>query len=210
MIRGIAVWLVVVLVLGVSATSAYQQSHKVEIIPLAGYQFGGKVNVYLDNQPGEIEFKSAGNFGVAIDIPMGYGKQVELLYSRQDSEVRLKSYVPGDTKLADAAIEYYHVGALAGLPRDNILPFGSFTLGATHINPKGVAVNGEWRFSIALGLGAKVYLSERLGLRVHGQLRSVIVNSGAGFWCGTGGCGLNYGGDAVFQGDISAGLMILL
>jgi hypothetical protein len=59
-----------------------------------------------------------------------------------------------------------------------------------------------------LGLGAKYFASERVGLRVQGRLYATFLDSGGGVFCGFGGCSLGLFGTGVIQGDFSGGVTI--
>ncbi len=59
--------------------------------------------------------------------------------------------------------------------------------------------------------GVKIYLSEKLGLRLQGRLLMPLYVSGGGFYVGTGGAGVSVGaGVPILQGDLSAGLIIVI
>ena len=68
----------------------------------------------------------------------------------------------------------------------------------------------EWMFSFGFHAGAKVYLSERIGLRMHGRVFSSLLESNAGLWLGSEGVSVTIGGSALWQWDLGAGLVILL
>ncbi|MCK7528585.1 MAG: hypothetical protein MZV64_69045 [Ignavibacteriales bacterium] len=74
-------------------------------------------------------------------------------------------------------------------------------------NPKGDEYGDEWRFSIALGGGVKVYLSDKVGLRFQGRLLIPMQFEGGSVYVGTGGAGVAVGAYTAFvQGDFSGGL----
>ena len=130
--------------------------------------------------------------------------QVRLLYRRQDTQLTFKHLGSTDT-LGDVAVEYWHVGGVGAksMNNDKVMPFGSFSLGGTRY---AVDVGDEWKFSIILGLGAKVYLNNRIGLMVAGQMPVTFTSAFLGI--GTG--GLSIGGTGIFQFDLTAGLIITI
>jgi hypothetical protein len=102
---------------------------------------------------------------------------------------------------------------------DQVEPFALFTLGATRFAFKGnsqeypeTAGYGDiWKFSITFGLGAKVWISDVVGLRFQGRVLMPMTWGGGGFWCGTGGCGVGLGGTSVMpQFDLGVGLAFRL
>lgn len=191
-----------------------QPQHRFEIIPYYGYawtvsrgaNFGAPVG------SGDVDIKSSDMWGVMVDINAKPGAQVRLLYQRQDSDLTFKQ-AGVTTKIGDVGVEYWQIGGVGGLMNDqNIMPFSMLTLGATRYilsdmdplfspvpNPDDV-----WKFSIILGLGAKFYLSERVGLLVSGRMPFTFTSGFLGI--GTG--GLSVGGTGNVQFDVSAGLMI--
>ena len=87
--------------------------------------------------------------------------------------------------------------------------FGTVTLGAVRADPYKPGVGSEWLFGIGLGAGAKVFLSEKIGLRFQGRLLLPFAMSGGGMWCGTGtGCSVGLGASTtIAMGDFTAGLI---
>ncbi|MCK5619955.1 MAG: hypothetical protein KAJ17_11165, partial [Candidatus Krumholzibacteria bacterium] len=64
-------------------------------------------------------------------------------------------------------------------------------------------------FSMIFGLGAKIYATDRIGLRVQARLPFTFISGGAGIGCGTGGCYTTVGGSGIAQFDVSAALMLM-
>jgi hypothetical protein len=161
---------------------------------------------------GDFDIKSNPAFGLAIDVEVRPGTQVELLYQRQDSETEFKSSGFSGTSQSgqDIATSYYHVGALQGFRRGKWLPFTGLTLGATSFDPQGGGMSTEWKFSFGFQAGAKVYLNDRIGLRFHGRLFSSLLESSGGLYFGTGGLGLTVGGSALWQWTLGGGIVVTL
>jgi hypothetical protein len=194
------------------------QDHKAEISFFGGYSWTFSRNV-CGIQCGELDVKSSGFWGISGDINVMPGTQLSILYNRQDSDVTFRSdFTRVRETITDVAVEYYHVGVLQGVPMGMVVPFGGATLGATRYAygtvtpPAGTpfSPDDDWKFSIILQGGAKVYLSDRLGLRAQARLPFVFWSGGLGIGCGTGGCGTSLVGYGMAQIDVSAGLMLLL
>jgi len=200
MIRKGMVLLALTLMLGFSPVWA----EKGDITAFGGWQFGGSIKTSV----GTLKIKDNWNFGAVLDLSIRPGIQLELSYSRMESEVNLKTTLQPSVHLFDAVVEYFHIGALRVLRPGKVQPYTSFTIGMTHFNPKAANISSEWRFSMNLGLGVKIFPSERIGLRLQGRLMMPIINSGAGFWWGPGGGYVTVGGEVMLQGDLTAGLII--
>lgn len=194
-----------------SSSAGWAQQHRFEITPFAGYQFLGSTDVYYQNGYGDIDIKDSEIFGFSINVPTAYGAELELFYSRQDSRLDFKggAFGTGET-LFDMSVEYFQIGALRGIQQGNLLPFGVVTLGAANFNPKETGLSSEWRFAFTFGLGAKAYLSERIGIRLQGTLLMPVQWAGGSVYFGTGGSGVGVSaGTTLIQIDVRGGLIIL-
>ena len=85
-----SVFLGMVICLLLFSSSGWAQQHRFEITPFGGYQFLGKTSVYFQNNYGDIDIKDSEVFGFSINVPVIYGAELELFYSRQDSRLRLR------------------------------------------------------------------------------------------------------------------------
>lgn len=180
-----------------------QQNHKLEIIPEYGYVWTVSRSATYNGFGGDMDLKNSPFWGVAVDINAKPGVQARLLYRRQDTQVTWKSQ--GTTEdVGDIGVEYWHIGGIGGMTNGNVMPFTGLTLGATRYIVDGF--DDEWKFSIILSIGAKVYLNERIGLMVSGQMPYTFTDA----FVGIGGGGVSIGGYGVAQFDVLAGLIIML
>ncbi|UCE02623.1 MAG: hypothetical protein JSW67_15535 [Candidatus Latescibacterota bacterium] len=185
-------------------------AHRVEINAYAGYFWSSSYDVRFDNTLGQLDVSSNAWWGVAVDVPVMPEVQLELSYSRTDSDLTFKPSALGSEKrtVGDIAVEYWQAGAVGGTLRGKLLPMGGLTLGATRyvFNRDDV-----WKFSFIPLLGAKYYANRRLGLRAQVRFPITLVESGGAIGCSSGsGCFVSVTGTAVFQFDLSAGLILLL
>jgi hypothetical protein len=184
------------------STGTTTQAPRLDIIPLGGYLWTLSQNATYNLNSGDIDLKSGGYYGLAVDIYAVPYMQVRLLYRRQDTQLTLKR--GGLTEdLGDMAVEYWHIGAVKGIQKGKVLPFSSFSLGGTRF---ASSTQDDWKFSIIVGLGAKVHLNPRIGIMVAGQLPISFTGGYVGF--GTG--GLSVGGTGITQFDVTGGLVITL
>ena len=147
--------------------------------------------------------------------------QVELFYSRSDSRIDFVEYRGPTYKLTDVSVNYFQLGGVRHIKKmDNIVVYGLGTLGATLFSPSGdpydetperYTYQDYWLFSLTLGGGAKVFLSDRIGLRFEGRIMMPITWAGGGFMIGTGGSGFYFGGgSAILQAGLMGGVIIAL
>ena len=183
---------------------------QVIVSPFAGYMFGGSVTFY----EGKYKVTDGMSYGLAVIVPVREIVDVEINYTRMDSEGRFTSYgsYPGySDSRTDMSTNYFQIGVIKALSLNNpkVVPFSSFSLGATWFDFKD---NGnKTLFSITAGLGAKVKISERIGLIVRGRFMLPMFFGGVGFYAGSGGSGLSLNSySAIIQGDFNAGLTFKL
>lgn len=192
-------------------------AQKIEIAPFYGYGFNGKVVAYQ----GDLNIRNDAMYGLSLDITVQPGLQVELFYSRSDSRLDFVEYRGPTYKLTDLSVNYFQIGALRHVKKiNNIVVYGLGSLGATLFSPSGDPYDETpeqyyykdyWLFSITLGGGAKVFLSERIGLRFEGRIMMPITWAGGGFMVGTGGSGFYFGGgSAILQAGLMGGIIIAL
>jgi hypothetical protein len=191
---------------------------KVEISPFAGYMFGGNLDFY----EGELKADNNLNYGVAMDIKLAEDTQLEVMWTQMNTTAQFEPYY-GYYELAtnsyDMNVGYIQIGGVREMNLDQIRPFGVFTLGTTYFMPKNVTfTDGEpvdiesvWKFSMTLGAGAKIWLSDRVGIRLQGNLMLPMFWSSTGFAVGTGGSGFYVGGGtSMVQGNFTGGLIFAL
>ena len=194
-----------------SQPSVYQTpQHRIEILGYGGYLWSGSIDAYYGTQGGELDLKSGTIWGIEGDVNVRPGAQLVLLYHRQDTELLFRSYGDVQTFSGDMAVEHWHIGGMSGVQKGNVMPFGMFTLGGTRLIPKFPGATGDiWKFSILFGLGAKIYVSDRVGFRVQGRLPWIIMSGGAAVGCGGGGCYTSFGGSGIVQADVSGGVFVM-
>lgn len=186
-----------------------------ELTPFVGYQWNTRTNSY----GGEFSTKDGLNYGGILDIHIQRNVDIELLYIYHPTQTRLESYTYGvpSTDYFDVSFHYMQIGYVKSLkPHAKVEPFVAASLGAwvastPDITYQNVVLSSEdiWRFAIAFGGGAKIWFSERLGLRLQARVMFPIYFYGGSMYFGTGGSGFAVsGGIPMMQGDFTAGLII--
>jgi len=207
--KTISTLVIVILLSAVSFQTNAQK--KAEIFGLAGYQLNGNVTV----AQGELKFDDGFSYGFGIDIPVDRYMQAEISWSMGSSKVQLQKYYGGITPPVtdevlntDMKLHTFQAGALIEPKKgQKVSPFGLLSLGASLFHPLDAKYEDEWRFSIALGVGVKVEMSDKVGLRFQGRLIIPMVFEGTSVYFGTGGGGVAVGAYTAFvQGDFSGGL----
>ena len=177
---------------------------KIEFTPFIGYRFGGDFENYSTGQKYSLD--SAESYGFTLDFPTSDETKVELMFSRQPTDLKVDGYLGTERITVD--MTYYHVGALYQPSDDEKLqPFVGVTIGATHMKPHVPDTSSETKFSINFTGGVKFHFSEHIGVRLDGRILATIVNGSGGIFC-AGGCVFAVGGNALWQGEATAGLII--
>ncbi len=187
---------------------------KIELTPYGGYMFGGKMRFY----EGDFKIKDNANYGLIMDIEIAPDTKVELMWTHMNTTAEFRGSYGYDflsTPPFDVGVGYLQIGTVREINYDNIRPFGAFTLGTTYFMPNSntgeVNYQDTWKFSVTLGGGAKIWLTDRIGIRLQGRLLLPMFWGGVGFTVGTGGSGFSVGaGTSMIQGDFSGGLIIAL
>lgn len=185
-------------------------SQGVEIVPFAGYMFGGSVK-YVQ---GKLDIKDGMDYGVSLLVPVQALVDVEINYTRMESSATFQSYsgypLYPDQDINNLATNYIQIGGISKFYSSNAMvsPFGSFSLGAAWVSSPDLT-DDAWRFSATLGLGVKIMFSERVGIMLRGRLLMPMNFAGVGFYAGTGGSGLTMNSYVTpLQGDFNGGLII--
>lgn len=185
-------------------------SQHIEIIPYASWHYGGKLKLRY----GEAKFKASENYGATLNFVLPNDIALQFEYFQQSPLIEYREYYPNTGfENYNSKIDWYQLGGLKQIAmNEKIAPFGGLSLGASNIrvdesDPKV----DSWTFSITGQIGAKIYLSDRIGLRLHARLLMPIQWGGFGFYFGSGGSGTSVNvGSYFLQGDIGGGLIIRL
>lgn len=191
---------------GLFLTDTIAQS--IEVGGFYGYNLNTRARTYY----GDYTLYNNPNYGGQLSVETATDLFVELTYNRSDTQIRYT--YSGANEALDMSSEYYQIGALRQVNTDGPLsPFGAFSLGTTRFNLKEsynqdeIYAGDKWFMSVALALGTKIYLGERLGIRL--QARVGMPMGLNGIWLGTGGSGASFY-VPVAQFDFSGGLFLRL
>jgi hypothetical protein len=196
------------------AAVAQAEAPRFEVSPFAGGRIGGSFDVLEDEATGDetsVDLDNGGSFGVDLGLyahPNGF---YELLYSTQETSLDADDPAVDGT---DVRIDYLQVGGTALFPQDRFyVPYLSFTLGATFLEPTRGSYDSETKFSGSLGGGFRFPVSEHfhvvLGLR--GYL--TLINSDTDLFCASdaeqAGCLVRSSGSTFFQTEGQLGFSLV-
>lgn len=189
---------------------------QLEISPTAGYFFGGKVNFY----EGSLKLNDNVDFGINFSFEVDEGSFIELSYigSKSSAYWRPYNYMPNyPSQDFNINSNYFLIGGLHQVPMgsQNVLGFGTLKAGLGYFNSLDNSISDVWRFSIGMGLGVKIFITERVGIRLSGNMYMPLYFNGVGAYVGVGGGGVSSGLSlnstaVIIQGDFSGGLIFVL
>jgi hypothetical protein len=185
-----------------------QDRPPVEIAPFIGYRFGGSVGD--SSSAARYGIDGVRSEGVTISVPVHRDRTVELLFSRQNTGVAVAGFP--DTKRYALTIDHWMVGAVGEFPGHSgrVGPFVAAYLGLTQIqNSNGYTTSNTYP-TAALGGGLKLDIARHVGFRFDARVYAVFVSSGTGAICGPAGCSVAFSGNAMFQGEVAASVVLQL
>jgi len=184
----------------------------IEVTLLAGYGIGDSFEERTTTSPytiNKLELDETGVFGIAVDWGIMDQTQYEFYFSHQQTKLTERSGSTAQpSSLFDIDVSYLHIGGTVGFGDDRVDPFIVGTVGVTYFDPKHAAYSSKTRFSLALGGGVKLFITDNIGFRFEGRGLGTLVNGGVWFHGGSGGAQIGVGGDALWQFQLNAGLIL--
>jgi opacity protein-like surface antigen len=186
-------------------------THSLEITPLLGYRGGGEFIDTTNNTKHTIE--SSDVYGLIIGWPYEQGKDIEIYYSHQSSQlnsVDISDPATPTTNNVDLplTIDYLHIGGTVPITDEKkYKTFMSGGLGFTYLSPDFEDLQSDLRASFSIGVGVKWLMTDNIALRLETRGLATLFNSNTAIFC-NGGCSLSVNGSLFFQGEVSAGLAI--
>jgi len=184
---------------------------EIEVTPFAGYTMGGE---FTDAVTGDsLSFDDTSSYGIMVDFKQAVDEEggepwIELYYSRQQTKLKADQGPFSGSPLFDVNIEYFHLGGTYGKATGKVKPFLVGTFGATHMTPKGEGLHSETKFSLSLGGGVKLYLTEHVGIRLDARWFGTLFNGSGSAFCSGGACLINVQGDVLSQYTANAGVVL--
>ena len=106
-------------------------------MPHTGYSWTWSREFFLGTNSGRLDIADEWHWGITLDFNVKPGAQLSLLYNRQNTDLVWRSTVFGASEeRVPVGVEYWHIGGNYGVYQGNLMPFTSFTLGATRYDLK--------------------------------------------------------------------------
>jgi len=204
--------LILVFLIVLVPNTLFAERPPMEITPLVGYNIGGATDFYQ----GRMDIKDSVTYGIMYSIILPpKGVSIDLSFTRADSSLSFTADPTYSPLFSDANIKmasnYIMIGSNKDFLQDKVRLFIGGDIGAAWFDSKDSSVSDLWLFAVDLKGGMKIYLSDRIGIRLQGRFLMPMDLSNSGLFVGLGGAGVTFGGTVfVFQGDFTAGLIIRL
>lgn len=199
-------------------------SQNIRLNAYGSYVFDDGVdNGYSSSTAGYFNGTVKGGFlwggGLEFRLHDYYG--LELMYQRLDTHAPV-DYYPfsgiGGVKNANVnlGVNYIMVGGVRSMqrPGSKAEPFGGLMLGMAIINadnPETETSSNATKFAWGARLGANLWASDRVGIKLQMQFLSVPQGAGGGLYFGTGGAGAGITTySTIFQFVLGGGLVFKL
>ncbi|MGB6036161.1 MAG: hypothetical protein WBG42_07825 [Cryomorphaceae bacterium] len=207
--------LLILLSISSFSQNSSNESTGLEISPFYGYRFGGKVDVFYGADLGYLKINDNAAYGVDLSYKIRDRFSINLQWSRQDTDMDFYGYQEiGAEALGDVAVEYFMISALSegGNSLSQVIPFGGAGIGMAVATPSEKSLDAAYRFAFTLQGGVKIWLNDKVGLRLRGAMLAPMQWGSGGLFCGTGsGCQVGVGASTtILQGEFSGGVVVKL
>ena len=205
------------ILIGLSSFSQNNTNEPVglEVSAFYGYRFGGKVDVYYGLDLGYLKINDNAAYGIDLSYKIRDRFSINLQWTRQDTDMDFYGYREiGAESLGDVAVEYFMISALSdvGTANTQVVPFGGAGIGMAVATPSERNLDAAYRFAFTLQGGVKIWLNDKVGLRLRGAMLAPMQWGSGGIFCGSGsGCQVGVGASTtILQGEFTGGVVVKL
>jgi len=193
------------------------QAQGIRLNGYANYVFDDKFDNYYSSTSymrGKINGGLQWGVGLEYMVRPEYG--VELLYLRQDTEAPISYYrVTDRDRVLDLGINYIMLGGVRYQPlNERIEGYGGLMAGMviySNKEPLSGEPDSATKFAWGFRLGANIWATEHIGLKVQTHLLSAVQAFGGSFYFGTGGSGAGVNTySTMYQFSLGGGVVIKL
>jgi hypothetical protein len=196
-----------------ASTGALAQEDRFEIAGHGGYLFGGSVDAEAaGGLKSTASLESAPAYGGIIDVALRRGQWAELTYTRGPTTLTLRQS-DGQRFQYDVLLQYFQIGGLLEFRTptlDWLRPVFGGTIGATVFTANDeFASYEEWRLSLIFDGGAKIRLTNFLGVRLQARGFITFLTDESAMFCASGaGCAFAATGTALLQGELGGAVYL--
>ena len=175
----------------------------ITLLTFESYTFSDK----FDTEYGTGKIEDGFQWGGGLEFGLSETSAVELIYQNMKAQVYYQGF---DARYdGNMGINYVMLGGTKYAPvNEKIAGFGTVDLGLAWSNPDTkLAIESVTKFAVGARLGVRISASEKVSLRIHGQVFSPVQWAGGGVFIGTGGTGAGVTtGSTIWQFNVGGSL----
>jgi hypothetical protein len=204
-----------------SSAAILASGQELRLNAYSSYVFDDGYSSYYDSYnyySGKIE--DGVQWGGGLEYVMGQRYCVELMYQYRSTHAPT-SWQGGVTTVNkttnfDLKVHYIMLGADSHMPSHNgkVEGYGGLFAGVAISdidNPENGNSSSATKFAWGLRLGANIWATEKVGVKLQAQLFSAVQSAGGGFYFGTGGSGVGLSTySTIYQFGLGGGLTFKL
>ena len=168
----------------------------------------------------EGKIKGGLQWGVGLEFLPTPMNGIELIYLNHQTTAPTDYWAPGQLAERHTNFDVSLNWAMLGFnrymrkPGSQVEGFGGAMLGAAFINadnPDNGNENSATKFAWGLKFGANIWASEKVAIKLQGQLMSAVQSAGGGLYFGTGGTGAGVSTySSMYQFGLGGGIVFSL
>ena len=196
-------------------------SQNVRLNAYANYVFDDGIDSYYDpNNYYEGKIKGGFQGGIGLEYVAGPHNGVELLYLHQSTTAPTTYLYPGiggvKTTNFDLKVDWIMLSGNRYMrkPGSKVEGFGGMMMGVAILdadNPDNGNSNNATKFAWGFKLGANIWASEKVAIKLQTQIMSAVQGAGGGLYFGTGGAGAGVSTySSMLQFGLGGGLVFAL
>jgi len=189
---------IIICLLSLCICTSAVQAQNVRLNVYGNYVFNDKVESYYSSTNyfnGTLNGGFMWGAGLEFRLKKYYG--AELLYLRQDTKAPVNYYdynsLRSKSTTLDVGMNYIMLaGARSFNANEKVEAYGGLMLGVAVIDAKNTQDQASYnatKFAWGLRIGANIWASERVGIKLQAQLLSATQAAGGSLYFGTGGAG---------------------
>lgn len=175
----------------------------ITLLTFESYTFSDK----FDTEYGTGKIQDGFQWGGGLEFGLAETAAIELIYQNMKTQVYYQGF--DDRYEGNMGINYVMLGGTKYAPlNDKIAGFGTVDMGLAWSNPDSkLNIESVTKFAVGARLGVRISASEKVSLRIHGQVFSPVQWAGGGVFIGTGGTGAGVTtGSTIWQFNLGGSL----
>jgi opacity protein-like surface antigen len=184
----------------------------------SAYVFDDRVDSYYDpTNYYDGKIKGGFQWGIGLEYMLYETKGIELRYFRQDTKAPMNYYLDGIQYTEfDLGLNYILLGGsnYFKLTNEMVEPYLGAGIGMAIFsikNPESGRSSSAEKFAWNIKAGTNIWVTDRVGIKLHAEVISAVQAAGGGFYFGTGGSGAGISTySSMYQWSLGGGLTFKL